>query len=177
MSDWVSLSDRERRGCQRRREALLESLAGRPALISAGAPRIRNFPANHCGSFRATSSFLYLIGRSIPQAELLFDGQSVTLFCEGPDPDDALWHGPRPSLSEVSKMLGCATKPLTALPAALDGLTPLTLPAFESGLRESLSALLGYLPTVAACEPPSLLHPNTRGAYHATNACSSQHMR
>ena len=86
-----------------RRKALLERLDG-PALISAGLPQPRNFRANEY-PYRSTSHFLYFVGRHIPGAALLFaDGETI-LFTESPDPEDALWHGPRPALEELKREL------------------------------------------------------------------------
>ena len=138
---------------RQRRTQLTHLLRGHPALISAGQPRIGNFPANHCAPFRALSSFLYLVGTSIPHGELLFNDSGATLFCEGPDPDDALWHGPRPDLEALSEALGCSVRPLNELSEALGKERPLTLPSFEPGLRQSLTRLLGATPTAVESDP------------------------
>src|SRR5688572_32870080 len=85
--------------CARRRAALAARFSG-PALFAAGLPVARNYPAN-VYPCRAASHFLYLVGRSMPGAALLVQGGRATLFAEPPDRDDALWHGPRPELSDV----------------------------------------------------------------------------
>jgi Xaa-Pro aminopeptidase len=87
-----------------RRKALGERLDG-PALLAAGLPQARNYRAN-IYPFRAKSHFLYLVGRHMPGAALLVnDGKSV-LFTEPPDPEDALWHGPRASFEQLTRELG-----------------------------------------------------------------------
>jgi len=57
-------------------------------LLCAGAAPPRNYRANRY-PFRATSHFLYLVGRPIPGAMLLLDGERATLFTDPPDPADA----------------------------------------------------------------------------------------
>jgi Xaa-Pro aminopeptidase len=86
-----------------RRKALHERLEG-PALIAAGLPQSRNFPAN-LYPFRAKSHFLFFVGRHIPGAALLFVEGKTVLFTESPDPEDALWHGPRPALDDLARDL------------------------------------------------------------------------
>jgi Xaa-Pro aminopeptidase len=114
-------------------------------LLCAGAAPPRNYRANRY-PFRATSHFLYLVGRPIPGAMLLLDGGRATLFTDPPDPADALWHGERPSLERVADELG--------LHAALDvaraeeHLVPLrarlgTLPPNDATTAAELSRLLG----------------------------------
>ncbi len=126
-----------------RRRALLAGLRG-PALLSAGLPPSRNYRANRY-PFRAASHFLYFVGRPIPGAALLFDGDATTLFVEAPDPDDALWHGPRPSLDEVRR----ATQvdhvlPLTSIDQVLRKATGgvATLPTQDDASAEWLSVRL-----------------------------------
>ena len=87
-----------------RRQALHDRLE-RPALLAAGLPHSRNFRANHY-PFRASSHFLFFVGRSIAGAALLFHEGRTTLFVVPPDSVDALWHGPRPSLGALKDELG-----------------------------------------------------------------------
>jgi Xaa-Pro aminopeptidase len=99
----------------RARRARLASAVGSQAfLLCAGKPRVKNFPANTY-PFRADSHFLYLVGRSIPDAVLLFDGTDTTLYAPPPNPDDALWHGPSLSLDELGAVLGLPVRPLAEL--------------------------------------------------------------
>jgi Xaa-Pro aminopeptidase len=99
---------------QARRRRLLAALGGRPALLAAGQARARNFPAN-LYPFRAESHFLYFVGRHLPSAVLFFDDEGCSLYARAPDPDDALWHGPCPSLDALSTELAIAVRPLHEL--------------------------------------------------------------
>jgi Xaa-Pro aminopeptidase len=77
----------------------------RPALLAAGCPASRNYPAN-VFPFRAASHFLYFVARPMPGAALFFvDGRCI-LLAEPPDPEDALWHGPRPGFDQLAAELG-----------------------------------------------------------------------
>lgn len=97
----------------------------RPILVMAGTPRVRNIPINHL-PFRADSSFLYLTGCTTPGAAVLIDGDQHTLFLPRPPGDDALWHGPQPSIEERGDALGfAAVRPCTELPAACRSRTDL----------------------------------------------------
>jgi Xaa-Pro aminopeptidase len=59
------------------------------------------------------------MGRSIPDAALLFADPEPILFAQPPDPDGALWHGPSPSLDELGADLGIKVRPMQELEAAL----------------------------------------------------------
>jgi Xaa-Pro aminopeptidase len=118
-----------------RRQSLHQRLAG-PALLCAGLPKSRNFRANHY-RFRASSHFLYLVGRSMEGAALLLHDGKTTLFTHPPDPDDALWHGPRPSLEALQNEL------------RLDEVCAL------SDIDEHLAKLSGQLATVPTEDPTS----------------------
>src|SRR3954451_12952458 len=83
-----------------RRDRRAGELAELPALVAAGTPRPRNYAANTF-PFRASSHFLYLFGLPLPGAHGLWDGGAWTLFVPAPEPDDPLWHGPEPSLSDL----------------------------------------------------------------------------
>src|SRR4051812_15110333 len=100
----MSLPATSRAAFAARRSALLGRLKG-PALLLSGLPRARNFPAN-LYPHRASSHFLYFVGDASPNAALLFADGGAKLFVEPPDPDDALWHGPRPALSELEAAHG-----------------------------------------------------------------------
>lgn len=101
-----------------RRDAFLQILNGACALFVAGRPRARNYPANRY-PFRAESHFLYFVGRHLQEAALFFDGRGVTLFTLPPDPDDALWHGPREELSKLGEALALEVRPLAELASAI----------------------------------------------------------
>lgn len=115
-----------------------------PALLAAGAPVARNYPANEY-PFRAASHFLYLVGRSIPGAALLLVDGRATLFAAPPDRDDALWHGPRPTLAEVQRLGELdEVRPVAELASALRDLGAVaTLPPQDSATASWLTSLLG----------------------------------
>ncbi len=127
----------------RRRRALSAAHAG-PALLVAGLPLSRNFRANHY-PFRALSHFLYFVGASMEGTALLFADGKATLFAHPPDPDDALWHGPRPELASLKEEL-CMDEvlPLADLPARVSSLGKVgTLPPQDATTASWLSGLLG----------------------------------
>jgi len=127
-----------------RRAALHARLRG-PALIAAGSPRARNYPANQY-RFRASSHFLYFLGAHIPGAALLFEGGRTTLFAEPAEPDAALWHGPQPSLDELRETWALdAVRPLDQLSAVLDRLggSVATVPTQDAASSAWLSERLG----------------------------------
>jgi len=113
-----------------RRRSLQGRLSSVVALFHAGQASPRNYTAN-IYPFRASSHFLYLVGKPLEGAVLVLDAERSTLFAEEPDADDALWHGARPSLAELQRETGC------------DEVLPLSsLGAFASPLRARLGALL-----------------------------------
>lgn len=134
-----------------RRRRLLARLE-RPALIAAGAPQPRNYPAN-LQPFRATSHFLYLVGRPLPGAWLLLDGDRATLFVEPAPPDDALWHGPQPGLGALGEALGLKVAPLDALAPPAD---TMSLPAMDAATLASQRRLLGRPLTPGCIDPLDL---------------------
>lgn len=121
-----------------RRARLLDRL-DRPALIPAGAPQPRNYPAN-LQPYRASSHFLYLVGRPMPGAWLLLADGEATLYVERPPADDALWHGPPVDRAQLAADLGLSIAPLDALrvpPKAM------SLPAMDGATRGEQARLLG----------------------------------
>ncbi len=126
-----------------RRRALLARFPG-PALLPAGLPRARNYAANRY-PFRAASHFLYFTGVAVPGAALLFAEGKATLFAEPPEPDDALWHGPRPSFAELREALALdAVRPLDELDGVLRALpAAATLPPVDGSSAAWLSERLG----------------------------------
>lgn len=125
-----------------RRDRLGERLGARPALVSAGTPRPRNYAANTY-PFRATSHFLYLFGLPLRGAHGFWDGTTWTLFVPPPAPDDPLWHGPEPSLPELAVVLGCPVRSTNELAAVLDRREVATLPAPDLETCAVQSRLLG----------------------------------
>lgn len=127
-----------------RRRALHAGLSG-PALLAAGEPASRNYPANRYG-FRAASHFLYFVGRPMAGSALLFEGGRTTLFTHPPDPEDALWHGPRPNLEVLAAEHGFdAVLPLAELDAVLGPIraTVATLPTQDAPSAAWLSERVG----------------------------------
>src|SRR6185436_13675380 len=97
-----------------RRERLWRSLGQVSALLPAGRPRAKNYPAN-THPFRADSHFLYLVGRSISEAVLLLAEPEPRLYVPTPNRSDALWNGPRESLDDLGDELGIRVRPLSEL--------------------------------------------------------------
>ncbi len=116
-----------------------------PALLAAGQPRPRNYPANQY-AFRAKSHFLYFLGEGLPGAALLFARGTMTLFVVPEQPGDALWTGPRPTLTELATRHGVdSVRSIEDLPAALAdaGANVATLPTEDAPSAAWLSDLLG----------------------------------
>jgi len=127
----------------RRRQLLGERLAGARLLLASGAPSPRNYPAN-AYPFRASSHFLYLFGAGLRDCFALFDNGHWIVFAAPPQPNNALWHGPEPTLDELGENLGCEVRSIETLSDALGALdTLLTLPAPDHGTCKKQSALLG----------------------------------
>jgi len=97
-----------------RRERLVRSLGQLGALLPAGRPRAKNYPAN-THPFRADSHFLYLVGRSISEGVLLLAEPEPKLYVPMPDRSDALWNGPTQSLDDLGRELGIRVRPLSEL--------------------------------------------------------------
>ena len=90
------------------------SLGEVSALLPAGRPRAKNYPAN-THPFRADSHFLYLVGRSIPEAALLVAEPEPKLYVPPPDRASALWDGPSPTMDDLGRELGLRVRPLSEL--------------------------------------------------------------
>ena len=121
---------------KQRRTRLQQALSNVPAVVAAGAPRSRNFPAN-LYEFRASSHFLYLVGVPVVDAVLvLADGRSE-LFVPPMAPDDPLWHGEQPGHDELQAVTGVdRVRILPELAGALAKLGPAArLPTVETSAR------------------------------------------
>jgi Xaa-Pro aminopeptidase len=128
-----------------RRTKLANALGERRALLVAGRPRARNYPANRY-PFRAESHFLYFVGQPIAGAALLLDGSRSTLFVEPGAPDDPLWHGEVPGPDAVRERTGVdEVLPLDRLPSALgsSAATVATIPSNDDGTAAWQSTTLG----------------------------------
>lgn len=102
------------------RRRALQSKLSTPALLAAGLPLSRNYRANTY-TYRAASHFLYLVGTPLPGAALLLTAERSLLFVEPEGEDDALWHGPKPSLEDLHKSLAVdEVRPLADLDASLE---------------------------------------------------------
>lgn len=127
------------------RRAALSGRFDKPALLSAGSDVSRNYPAN-THPFRQTSHVAYFAGKVQPGAALLFAGGKTTLFVDPPDRDDALWHGPRPSLDEVKQEKGvdevCPLADVARLVQSL-GVRVATIPTQDATSAAWLSSVLG----------------------------------
>ena len=116
------------------------------ALISAGHPAPRNFPANHYMGFRAASHFLYLVGQQLPYAILCLTRTNSRLFLPAPTRSGALWHGEEKSFELLSKEIGCEVKPLSDLTRALSSYQPqhiLRPICYQESVRQELIKLSG----------------------------------
>ncbi|HJL50027.1 MAG TPA: aminopeptidase P family protein [Polyangiaceae bacterium LLY-WYZ-15_(1-7)] len=121
-----------------RRARLAERFAG-PALVFAGAPSPRNYPANPHHPFRASSHFLYLVGRPLAGGVLRLEGGEATLHLPPPPPGDALWHGETPSFDALGEALGLPVRSLDALEVPPDAAT---IPAPDLATRLAQEARL-----------------------------------
>lgn len=96
------------------RRARLQQSLTRPSVVVSGFARPRNFRANRY-PFRAESHFLYLVGKPLEGAVLLLGPEGAVLYAEPPDPAEALWSGPMPSLDALSRELGIEVRPIDEL--------------------------------------------------------------
>lgn len=79
---------------------LMQNLGGQSALLVAGRPRVRNYPAN-CFPFRAESHFLFCTGLHLVGAALLLHQGQSTLFYEPTSTHNILWHGDATSADDL----------------------------------------------------------------------------
>ncbi|MFK8004605.1 MAG: aminopeptidase P family protein [Polyangiales bacterium] len=125
-----------------RRAKLGQRISG-AALFAAGRSIGRNYPGNPY-PFRASSHFLYFVGKGLEGAYALVEQERTRVFIPTPDADDALWHGPQPSAEELAGALGCEVAPLETLPAVLQQTQQVaTIPAPDASTREEQAAFLG----------------------------------
>ncbi len=121
------------------RRARLAKKFGGPALFMSGLARPRNYAANRF-PFRAESHFLYFVGRPLEGAALVVRPDGSLLYAEPPDPEEALWTGPQPTLEELSRELGLEVRPMAEL--RLDEPTA-TLPSADVETAFVQSELVG----------------------------------
>ena len=103
-----------------RRARLLERVGGTVLLLGNG-PRARNLPMTDL-PFRQDSTFLYFTGCDLPGAAALLRAGRFELFLPEPGEEDALWHGPTPSLEELGARFGAdRVRPAHTLAAEVPG--------------------------------------------------------
>lgn len=124
----------------RRRAKIQESLSHTAcAVIHAGSPAARNFPANHYVGFRASSHFLYFIGQHLPNAVLILMRSEAILFHPEPSASGALWHGEGKSFAQLAREIGCSVQGLSTLAKVLQRFTlHFRPPSFQSDIRLQL---------------------------------------
>jgi Xaa-Pro aminopeptidase len=127
-----------------RRRALSARIGGLSALVCAGSPPPRNYPANPY-EFRAGSHFLYFTALPLPGAALLIDGEAATLYLDPRPEDDELWHGRVPSWASIGAAAGCEVNDKSELAAAIAKRKEkiATVPAIDLGTRQWQERLLG----------------------------------
>jgi Xaa-Pro aminopeptidase len=89
---------------QQRRRNLVQ-FVNFPVLLWSGGRSPRNFRANQY-PYRASSHFLYFVGRAIENAVVALVGDRLTLFWDEPSPNAALWHGETPSRETLAAEIG-----------------------------------------------------------------------
>lgn len=140
----------------KRRAAVSSSFAGRPIVVPAGSPKVRNNDVFY--PFRASSDFVWLTGSAEPESVLVMipegGAHSATLFMRASAARNeseefyrdrvhgSLWTGPRPGLPEVATQLGVPTRSLDELDGVLQQLSaPLVLrghdPLVDSAIPSS----------------------------------------
>ncbi len=129
--------------CAARRQRLHEALGpDRPAAIYAGPSRGRNYLANPY-PYRATSHFLYLVGRGIEGGLLWLADGEATLFVPPRAADDDLWHGPAEGDAQLAEALGLGVRPLAQLASVRSDRPVATVPPFDPWDHARLGALIG----------------------------------
>jgi len=94
--------------------------------------------------FRQDSTFLYLTGCTIPGAAAILDDDGYTLFVPPHADDDALWHGPVPSLQDIAQRLGATqARSRAELTACIHGRDWKTLAVPDASQNTWLNEILG----------------------------------
>ena len=113
-----------------------------PALLPAGRPRPRNYLANTY-PFRASSHFLYFVGRPLEGAALWLDGGLMRLVLDPPADDASLWHGPPPTRDELTRLTNLELISWDELATLRKGRPVATVPALDRSEAEELAQKLG----------------------------------
>src|SRR5688572_6527843 len=93
------------------RRARLAAGLEAPALFVSGFARPRNYAGNRF-PYRAESHFLYFVGRALEGSALVVRPDGATLYALPPDPEEALWTGAQPPLSQLENELELEVRPL-----------------------------------------------------------------
>lgn len=133
----------------RSRRSQLRAAVDGAILLSGNDDVPCNYAANTY-PFRQSSHFLYYFGTNLPGfAGLIAPDGAATLFGPPEDPDDLIWHGPHPVLSDHAAAAGVdGSAPIGELPGALAALrakgVPIRyLPPYRGGEEIALAARLG----------------------------------
>ncbi len=130
-----------------RRNRLAEEVGG-PILLLGNGIRDRNLPG-YGVPFRQDSTFLYFVGSAQPDCAALLHEGVFTFFAPQVGPDDALWHGPSPSLEALGQHLGAdRVRPFDDLEQTIRSLvtrgqTPHALTVADAAKNHELSTWLG----------------------------------
>jgi Xaa-Pro aminopeptidase len=135
-----------------RRNNLARALGDVVALLPAGSPHSRNYPANTF-PYRAESHFLYFFGLPIPGAIGLALGERSILFVPPAEPDAALWHGAAPTLAEIGEHAGLEVRYTQDLGEALQDRRVATVAVHDEVTRAAVGRVLGRTPDRARPEP------------------------
>lgn len=137
-----------------RRAKVAQKFSGKLLKIEAGAPKTRSNDTEY--RYRPHSAFAHLTGwgsQTVPDSVLIIDsryGKKEILFLRptaGKESDEffanpaigEFWVGQRPTLKQVSDLLGIETRDLATLDAYLGSDKPITLS--DPGLEEFVSEL------------------------------------
>lgn len=115
---------------QARRERLADQFPGERLVVPVGTFKVRSNDTDY--RFRAETAHTWLCGNQTSDAVLVIDGGEAVLYARPRSSRETdeffrdrvygeLWSGRRPSLDEISRSLGVATRHLDALPDALTG--------------------------------------------------------
>ncbi|MBI2895471.1 MAG: aminopeptidase P family protein [Deltaproteobacteria bacterium] len=125
-----------------RRSRLGRALGDLVALIPAGMPRPRNYPAN-VHPFRAESHYLYLFGVPIAGAMGVVDGERAVLFVPPPEADAALWYGAIPSGGEIAERAQVEVRPMDQLGQSISGRAVACVAVHDPVTDEAVRAAIG----------------------------------
>ena len=131
--------------CAQRRERLAAAFGSRTALIPAGRALPRNYAAN-THPYRASSHFLYLVGKPIEGAWLMLDQGAYTLFVPRPDADDDLWHGPTTTRDELAAETGLEVCGLEEFAARKRPVHVAVIPVLDAREAGAVARALGRTP-------------------------------